>query len=102
MATKEQIAKEKRIAQGIKEILEFREFEIKNIKENDDYLDVYAEKKSADEEKRTALARFPKNPQIGVKTIRTLGKLQIEEEVDEALLIAEAPLTHYAKKESVK
>ncbi|MCG3225072.1 MAG: DNA-directed RNA polymerase subunit H, partial [Candidatus Heimdallarchaeota archaeon] len=65
-------------------------------------MDVYAEKIGQDNEKKTALARFPKNPQVGVKTIRILGKLQAEEELDEALLIAEAPLTHYAKKESVK
>ena len=102
MATKEQIAKEKRIASGVKEILEFRGFEITNVNEDDAFMDVYAEKKGEDDDRRTALARFPKDPQVGVKTIRILGKLQIEEEVDEALLIAEAPLTHYAKKESVK
>ncbi len=102
MATKEQIAKEQRIASGVKEILEFRGFKITTINENDEFMDVYAEKIGEDDEKKTALARFPKNPQVGVKTIRVLGKLQAEEEIDEALLIAEAPLTHYAKKESVK
>ncbi|MHA1201507.1 MAG: DNA-directed RNA polymerase subunit RpoH/Rpb5 C-terminal domain-containing protein [Candidatus Heimdallarchaeaceae archaeon] len=99
---KEQLAKEQRIASGVKEILEFRGFKITTINENDEFLDVYAEKIGQDDEKKTALARFPKNPQVGVKTIRILGKLQVEEELDEALLIAEAPLTHYAKKESVK
>ncbi len=102
MATKEQLAKEQRIASGVKEILEFRGFEITKIKEDDEFMDVYAEKIGEDDTKKTALARFPKNPQVGVKTIRILGKLQAEEELDEALLIAEAPLTHYAKKESVK
>ncbi len=99
---KEQLAKEQRIASGVKEILEFRGFKITTINEDDEFLDVYAEKIGQDDEKKTALARFPKNPQVGVKTIRILGKLQAEEELDEALLIAEAPLTHYAKKESVK
>jgi DNA-directed RNA polymerase subunit H (RpoH/RPB5) len=102
LAIKEQLAKEKRIASGVKEILEFRGFKITKIKENDDFIDVYAVKVGEDDEKKTALARFPKNPQVGVKTIRVLGKLQAEEELDEALLIAESPLTHYAKKESVK
>jgi len=102
LVTKEQLAKEQRIASGVKEILEFRGFGITKIEENDDFMDVYAEKIGEDNEKKTALARFPKNPQVGVKTIRVLGKLQVEKEVDEALLIAEAPLTHYAKKESVK
>ncbi len=99
---KEQLAKEQRIASGVKEILEFRGFKITTINEDDEFMDVYAEKIGQDNEKKTALARFPKNPQVGVKTIRILGKLQAEEELDEALLIAEAPLTHYAKKESVK
>ncbi|MCK5140719.1 MAG: hypothetical protein KAQ70_00860, partial [Candidatus Heimdallarchaeota archaeon] len=102
MANKEQLAKEQRIASGVKEILEFRGFKITTINEDDEFMDVYAEKIGQDDEKKTALARFPKNPQVGVKTIRVLGKLQAEEEIDEALLIAEAPLTHYAKKESVK
>ncbi|MCG3216718.1 MAG: DNA-directed RNA polymerase subunit H, partial [Candidatus Heimdallarchaeota archaeon] len=102
MITKEQQAKENRIIKGVKEILEFRGFAIKKTGEDDDFLDVYADKKSEGGEKITTIARFPKNPQIGVKTIRVLGKLQTEEEIDEALLIAEAPLTHYAKKESVK
>ncbi len=102
MATKEQQAKENRIIKGVKEILEFRGYGIKKTNENDDYLDVYAQKRNEEGEKIDAIARFPKNPQIGVKTIRTLGKLQTEEEIDDALLIAEAPLTHYAKKESVK
>jgi len=102
LVTKEQQAKEDRIKKGIKEILEFRGFSIKKPEENDDYIDVYAEKKQEEGDKITAIARFPKNPQIGVKTIRTLGKLQQEEDLDEALLIAESALTHYAKKESVK
>ncbi len=102
MANKEELAKEQRIASGVKEILEFRGFKITTINEDDEFMDVYAEKIGQDDEKKTALARFPKNPQVGVKTIRVLGKLQAEEEIDEALLIAEAPLTHYAKKESVK
>ncbi len=102
LSTKEQLAKEKRILKGVKEILEFREFEIKKTIEDDDFLDVYAEKKQEEGDKVSAIARFPKNPQIGVKTIRTLGKLQEEKSLDEALLIAEAALTHYAKKESVK
>ncbi|MCG3255539.1 MAG: hypothetical protein KAU62_05595, partial [Candidatus Heimdallarchaeota archaeon] len=87
---------------GVKEILEFRGFQIKNTKEDDDFLDVYADKISEEKEKITAIARFPKNPQIGVKLIRLLGKLQEEEQLGEALLIAESPLTHYAKKESIK
>ena len=87
---------------GVKEILEFRGFQIKNTKEDDDFLDMYADKISEEKEKITAIARFPKNPQIGVKLIRLLGKLQEEEKLGEALLIAESPLTHYAKKESVK
>ncbi len=102
MVIKEQLAKEQRIASGVKEILEFRGFEITKIKEDDDFIDVYASKIGEDDEKRIAFARFPKNPQVGVKTIRVLGKLQAEEDFDEALLIAETPLTHYAKKESVK
>ncbi|MHA1218698.1 MAG: DNA-directed RNA polymerase subunit RpoH/Rpb5 C-terminal domain-containing protein [Candidatus Heimdallarchaeaceae archaeon] len=102
MSSKEQKAKEKRITDGVKEILEFRGFQIKNTKEDDDFLDIYAEKISEKKEKITAIARFPKNPQIGVKLIRLLGKLQEEEKLGEALLIAESPLTHYAKKESVK
>jgi len=102
LATKEKLAKEQRIASGVKEILEFRGFEITKTKEDDEFMDVYAEKIGEDDIKKTALARFPKNPQVGVKTIRVLGKLQAEEELDEVLLIAEAPLTHYAKKESVK
>ncbi|MCG3258179.1 MAG: hypothetical protein H7644_00370 [Candidatus Heimdallarchaeota archaeon] len=87
---------------GVKEILEFRGFQIKNTKEDDDFLDIYADKISEKKEKITAIARFPKNPQIGVKLIRLLGKLQEEEKLGEALLIAESPLTHYAKKESIK
>ncbi|MCE7742971.1 MAG: DNA-directed RNA polymerase subunit H, partial [Candidatus Heimdallarchaeota archaeon] len=102
LISKEQQAKEERIKRGIKEILEFRGFSIKKPDDNDDYIDVYAEKKQEEGDKITAIARFPKNPQIGVKTIRTLGKLQEEESLDEALLIAESALTHYAKKESVK
>jgi len=102
LSSKEQKAKEKRITDGVKEILEFRGFQIKNTKEDDDFLDIYAEKISEKKEKITAIARFPKNPQIGVKLIRLLGKLQEEEKLGEALLIAESPLTHYAKKESVK
>ena len=102
MSSKEQKAKEKRIMDGVKEILEFRGFQIKNTKEDDDFLDMYADKISEEKEKITAIARFPKNPQIGVKLIRLLGKLQEEEKLGEALLIAESPLTHYAKKESVK
>ncbi len=87
---------------GVKEILEFRGFQIKDTKEDDDFLDIYADKISEEKEKITAIARFPKNPQIGVKLIRLLGKLQEEEQLGEALLIAESPLTHYAKKESIK
>ena len=102
MSSKEQKAKEKRILDGVKEILEFRGFQIKKTKEDDDFLDIYADKISEEKEKITAIARFPKNPQIGVKLIRILGKLQEEEELGEALLIAESPLTHYAKKESIK
>jgi len=102
LSSKEQKAKEKRIIDGVKEILEFRGFQINNTKEDDDFLDVYAKKLNEDKETVTAIARFPKNPQIGVKLIRLLGKLQEEEELSEALLIAESPLTHYAKKESVK
>ncbi|MHA1828688.1 MAG: DNA-directed RNA polymerase subunit H [Candidatus Heimdallarchaeaceae archaeon] len=102
MVSKEQYAKEKRIIKGVKEILEFRGYEIEKTREDDDYLDVYGNRITEDGEKLVILARFPKNPQIGVKTIRTLGKLQQEEEIDNALLVAEAPLTHYAKKESVK
>jgi len=102
LAYKEQKAKEDRIKKGIKEILEFRGFTIKKPDDNDDYIDVYAERKQEEGDKITAIARYPKNPQIGVKTIRTLGKLQEEESLDEALLIAESALTHYAKKESVK
>ena len=102
MVSKEQQAKEKRIVKGVKEILEFRGFKIDKTNEDDDYLDVYGKMTGEDGEKTNIIARFPKNPQIGVKTIRTLGKLQEEDEIDNALLIAEAPLTHYAKKESVK
>jgi len=102
LVSKEQHAKEKRIIKGVKEILEFRGYEIEKTREDDDYLDVYGNRITEDGEKLVILARFPKNPQIGVKTIRTLGKLQQEEEIDNALLVAEAPLTHYAKKESVK
>ena len=102
MVTKEQLAKEERILKGVKEMLEFRGFKIKKTNEDDEFLDVYAEKKQEEGDNITAIARFPKNPQIGVKTIRTLGKLQEEEGLDEALLIAESALTHYAKKESVK
>jgi len=102
LVTKEQQAKENRIIKGVKEILEFRGYDIKKTNEDDDYLDVYALKRNEEGEKLEAIARFPKNPQIGVKTIRTLGKLQTEEDIDDALLIAEAPLTHYAKKESIK
>ncbi len=102
MVSKEQQAKEKRIVKGVKEILEFRGFKIDKTKEDDDYLDVYGLMTVEDGGKANVIARFPKNPQIGVKTIRILGKLQEEDEIDNALLIAEAPLTHYAKKESVK
>ena len=102
LVTKEQQAKEDRIKKGIIEILEFRGFTTKKPQEDDEYIDVYAEKKQEEGDKITAIARFPKNPQIGVKTIRTLGKKQQEEDLDEALLVAESALTHYAKKESVK
>ena len=102
MSSKEQQAKEKRILKGVKEILEFRGYNIKKTNEDDDYLDVLADKLKEEGEKIRVIARFPKNPQIGVKTIRILGKLQEDEEIDDALLISEAPLTHYAKKESVK
>ena len=102
MSSKEQQAKEKRIKSGIQEILEFRSYKIKKTDENDDYLDIHGDRVEEDGEKTSVIARFPKNPQIGVKTIRTLGKLQEEEDIDNALLIAEASLTHYAKKESVK
>jgi DNA-directed RNA polymerase subunit H len=102
LSSKEQQAKEKRIIKGVKEILEFRGYNIKKTNEDDDYLDVHADKQSEEGERIKVIARFPKNPQIGVKTIRTLGKLQEDEEIDDALLISEAPLTHYAKKESVK
>ncbi|GAG85683.1 unnamed protein product, partial [marine sediment metagenome] len=102
MSSKEQQAKEKRISSGIREILEFRSYKIKKTDENDDYLDIHGDRVEEDGEKTNVIARFPKNPQIGVKTIRTLGKLQEEEEIDNAMLIAEASLTHYAKKESVK
>ncbi|MHA2256178.1 MAG: restriction endonuclease, partial [Candidatus Heimdallarchaeaceae archaeon] len=102
MSSKEQQAKEKRILSGIREILEFRNYKIKKTDENDDYLDIHGDRVEEDGEKTNVIARFPKNPQIGVKTIRTLGKLQEEEDIDYAMLIAEASLTHYAKKESVK
>ena len=102
MAAKEQQAKENRIVKGIKEILEFRGFQIKKKNEDDDFLDIYAVKTLEDGKKSTVIARYPKNPQIGVKLIRLFGRLQEEEKLNEALLIAEAPLTHYAKKESVK
>ena len=101
MVSKEQAAKEKRIADGVKEILVFRGFKVTNTVQDEDYIDVYGEK-TEEGEKITVLARFFKNPQIGVKVIRELGKLQKEKDISETILVVESALTHYAKKEAVK
>jgi len=100
--SKERAAKKARITSGIKEILEFRGYKIKKTEEDDDYIDLYGFKKNEDGEEISIIARFPKNPQIGVKTIRELSKKQKEHEINEAIIISETALTHYAKKEAIK
>ena len=44
VVSKEQAAKEKRIADGVKEILAFRGFKVTNTVQDEDYIDVYGEK----------------------------------------------------------
>ncbi len=101
MVSKEQKAKEDRIERGVKEILEFRGFIIKETNEKEEYMDVFGERRTEDDDLIKTVARIPKEQSIGVKNIRDLDKLRKEEDIQEALLIAEAPLTHYAKKESI-
>ncbi|MCK4844565.1 MAG: restriction endonuclease, partial [Candidatus Heimdallarchaeota archaeon] len=87
---KEKIAKQERVKSGIEDILKFRGFVIRKTDDNDENIDIYAEKKS-DGKIIKAIARYPKNSQIGVKTIRILGKHQQEKKINESLLIAESP-----------
>lgn len=101
MVSKEQEAKEKRITDGVKEILAFRGYKVTKVEQLEDYIDFYGDK-IEDEETVTVLVRFFKNPQIGVKVIRELGKLQKEKNINTTILVVESALTHYAKKEAIK
>ncbi len=102
MVTKEQEMKQDRIVTGIREILKFREFDIKDVKEDKEVMDIVAEKQTADGDTVKLLTRFPKVGSLGVAVVRELEAYRKENDFDQAILVARKKVTHYARKESIK
>ncbi|MHA1400307.1 MAG: DNA-directed RNA polymerase subunit H [Candidatus Heimdallarchaeaceae archaeon] len=102
MVTKDQAAKEERVKKGVEEILAFRGYEITDIKTDEDQIDFFASKTDEDGEELNLIARYPRKASVGVKTIRDLDKYRKEEDIQDAIIIAEGTLTHYARKECLQ
>lgn len=102
MVTKDQLDKEERVKKGVEEILTFRGYKITDTNTDEEYIDFFAEKTDEDGEETNLIVRYPRKASIGVKTIRELDKFRKEQEIQDAIIIAEGALTHYAKRECLE
>ncbi len=102
MVNNDQEAKEERIKKGVEEILTFRGYSLTDVKTEEEFIDFYASKIDEDGEERNLIARYPRKSNVGVKTIRELDEYRKQEDIQDAIIIAEGSLTHYAKKECLQ
>jgi len=99
MASDVKLRKE-RIIEGAKAILYIRKYELTDIKEKEEEIDLMGIKEKEDGEEETIIIRIPSKPSVGVALLRKFRDYIEKKDYDRAIILSLEKYTHYTKKEA--
>ena len=89
-----------KIVEGAKAILRTRKYELVNIVDKEEYIDLLGEKKQEGEKAQKIIIRVPANDPVGVSVLREFKEYIEKKKYNAAILLALRKYTHYTKKEA--